>query len=106
MTGWCAIHGAALPCVDCADIDAISAAIVAAEEGLPAWSQADADGRGLLRGDRVRLADGRVGRALLFTDSGRTVRVRLHRAIGPTAVDVPTESVRYEPVKRLMRRTG
>jgi hypothetical protein len=90
----------------CADADALSEAIVAAEIDLPAWSQADADGRGLMRGDRVRLADGRIGRAIAFTHSGRTVTVRVHRAIGPTAVDVPTGSVRYEPVKRLMRRAG
>lgn len=101
---WCSIHGCASPCADCADTDALAAAIVAAERELPQWSQADADGRGLMRGDRVRLADGRIGRAIAFTDSGRTVKVRVHRAIGPCAVDVPTGSVRYEPVKRLMRR--
>lgn len=100
----CAIHSTPVPCIDCAQADRVSAAIYAAEQTVPAWSQADADGRGLMRGDRVRLADGRIGRAMSFRDSGRTVTVRVHRAIGPCAVDVPTGSVRYEPVKRLMRR--
>lgn len=93
----CALHDVSLPCATCIDTDAIAAAIVAAEVGLPAWSQKDTNGRELMRGDRVRLADGSVGRALDFSDSGRRVLVRVSRT-GP-AFTVETASVCHVPLK-------
>lgn len=103
----CPLHRASLPCPTCASTDAVADAIHAAEQGLPAWSQKDADGRELMRGDRVRLADGRLGRALDFTDSGRRVLVRVsaHRALaGLTAVTVDTASVCRAPIRAASRR--
>lgn len=98
------VHPPTEPCPLCramADEHEHRAMLFGGGEPRP-WQPLDANGKRVAIGDRVRCADGRLGRVLTLADAGKHagVRVPATKALLGGILHVDTDSLRLAPLRR------